>query len=215
MWRKQDITNELKSQALTKIERTKRRKDGQLIPADSYILTINSPNISPQIKVGFLISDTKVYIPNRCLKLSKIWSQQTILQKWKKCANCGQAPHEDHECENETQCASCNGDHPSYTKSCPKWKIAKEILKINKVKYLENIPFLEARQQVKGPIIDPSKNSYTTLSKSHQGTINMKPPNSFETELELLTHTTDFLLKLSKLKSRVSIINCQSVLPLN
>ena len=60
----EDIKNELQEQGVTKVERMKRRKDGQLVPSDSYILTINSPNIPPQIKVGFLIRDTKNYIPN-------------------------------------------------------------------------------------------------------------------------------------------------------
>ena len=54
----EDIKNELQSQGVTKVERMKRRKDGQLVPSDSYILTIDNPNITPQIKVGFLIPDS-------------------------------------------------------------------------------------------------------------------------------------------------------------
>ena len=69
----EDIKDKLKSQGVTKVECMKRRKDGQLVPSDSYILTIDSPNIHPQIKVGFLIRDTKVYIPNpqRCFNCQK------------------------------------------------------------------------------------------------------------------------------------------------
>ena len=69
----EDIQEELKSQGVTKVERMKRRKDGQLIPADSYILTINGQEIPKEIKVGFLIRNTKVYIPNpqRCLNCQK------------------------------------------------------------------------------------------------------------------------------------------------
>ena len=37
----EDIQKELQSQGVTKVERMKRQKDGWLIPADSYILTIN------------------------------------------------------------------------------------------------------------------------------------------------------------------------------
>ena len=55
----EDIKYKLQSQGVTKVECMKRRKDGQLVPSDSYILTINSPNIPPQIKVGFLICYTK------------------------------------------------------------------------------------------------------------------------------------------------------------
>ena len=91
--------NQLKSQGVTKVERMKRQKDGQLVPSDSYILTINSPTITPKIKVGFLIPDSKVYIPNprRCCNCQKYGHNIEILQK---CAKCGQAGHDGHECEN-------------------------------------------------------------------------------------------------------------------
>ena len=197
----EDIKNELQSQGVTNVERMKRRKDGQLVPSDSYILTINSPNIPPQIKVGFLICDTKVYIPNpqRYFNCQKYGHNKRFCKNEAKCAKCGQAGHDDHECDNETKCANCNGDHPAYVRSCPKWKIEKEIIK---VKYQKNIPFHEARQQVEGPVTDPSKNSYATVSKSHQWTSNIKAPNTFKTE-EWLTHTIDSLLK------RLDAINAQ------
>ena len=64
----EEIANKLKSQGVVKFERMKRRKDGQLIPADSYILTVVIQTIPKEIKVGFLNKETKVYIPNplRC-----------------------------------------------------------------------------------------------------------------------------------------------------
>ena len=128
----EDIKNERQSQGVTKVERMKRRKDGQLVPSDSYILTINSPNMPPQIKVGFLIRDTKVYIPNpqRCFNCQKYGHNKRFCKNEAKCAKCGQAGHDDHECDNEAKCANCNGDHPAYVRSCPKWKIEKEIVKV-------------------------------------------------------------------------------------
>ena len=174
----------------------KRRKDGQLVPSDSYILTINNPNIPPQIKVGFLICDTKVYIlnPQRCFNCQKYGHNKRFCKNEAKCAKCGQAGHDDHECENEAKCANCNG--------CPKWKNENEIIKVN---YQKNIPFHEARQQVEGPVTDLSKNSYATVSKSHQWTSNIKAPNTFKTEEEWLTHTIDSLLKrLDAIKTQKS-----------
>ena len=69
----EDIQKELQSQGVTKVERMKRWKDGRLIPADSYILTINGQEIPKEIKVGSLIPNTKVYIPNpqRCFNCQK------------------------------------------------------------------------------------------------------------------------------------------------
>ena len=50
---KEDIQKELKSQGVTKVERMKRQKDGRLIPADSYILTINGQEIPKKSKLAF------------------------------------------------------------------------------------------------------------------------------------------------------------------
>ena len=155
----------------------KGRKDGQLVLSDSYILTINNPNMPPQIKVGFLISDTKVYIlnPQRCFNCQKYGHNNRYCKNQPKYAKCAQAEHDDYECENEAKCANCNSDHPARTRSYSKWKIEKEIIK---VKYQKIIPFHEAKQQVEGPITDPSKKSYATASKSHNWTSNIKPPNT-------------------------------------
>ena len=87
-------------------------------------------------------------------------------------------------------------------RSCPKWKIEKEIIK---VKYQKNIPFHKARQQVEGPVTDPSKNAYAIVSKFHQWTSNIKSPNTSKTEEEWLTHTIDSLLKrLDAIKTQKS-----------
>ena len=200
----EDIKDKLQSQGVTKVERMKRRKDGQLVPSDSYILTINSPNIPPQIKLGFLIRYTKVYIPNPqcCFNCQKYGHNKRYCKNQPKCAKCGQAEHDDHECENEAKCENCDCDHLVYTRNCPKWKIETEIIK---VKYQKNIPFHEARQQDEGPVTDPSKNSYATVSKSHQWTSNIKAPNTFKTEEEWLTHTIDSLFKrLDAIKAQKS-----------
>ena len=49
----EDIQKELKSQGVTKAQRMKRWKNGRLIPADSYILTINGQEILKEIKLAF------------------------------------------------------------------------------------------------------------------------------------------------------------------
>ena len=74
----EDIQNELQEQGVTKVERMKRQKDGRLIPADSYILTINGQEIPKEIKVGFLIRPTKVYIPNP--QRTHLWTTYQISQ---------------------------------------------------------------------------------------------------------------------------------------
>ena len=200
----EDIQKELKSQGVTKVERMKRRKDGRLIPADSYILTVNGQEIPKEIKIGFLIRGTKVYIPNpqRCFNCQKYGHNKKFCKNEQKCAKCGQTGHEDQDCENEIKCANCDGDHPAYIRNRPKWKTEKEILKR---KFQNNISFHEARQQVEGPATDPSKNSYATVTKPHQWPNSIKNPNIFKSEEEWLTHTIDSLLKrLDEIKNQKS-----------
>ena len=122
------------------------------------------------------------------LPLLKVWPQQKILQKWKKCAKCGQTGHEDQDCENEIKCASCDWWSPAYTRNCPKWKTEKEI---RKRKFQNNISFHEARQQVEGSATDSSKNSFANVTKPHQWTNSIKNPNIFTPEEEWLTRTID------------------------
>ena len=203
----EDIQKELQEQGVTKVERMKRRKDGRLIPADSYILTINGQEIPKEIKVGFLIRPTKVYIPNPqwCFNCQKYGHNKRFCKNEQKCAKCGQPGHEDHECKNETKCVNCDGDHPAYNTICPKWKTEKEILKI---KFQNNIPFHEARQQVEGPSTDPSKSSYANVTKPHQWTKSITSPNNFKSEEDWLTHTIDSLLKrLDNIKNQKSMQN--------
>ncbi|GBM26161.1 hypothetical protein AVEN_196987-1 [Araneus ventricosus] len=52
--------------------------------------------------------------------------------------------HDDTPCIKPEKCGNCNGSHPAYSKSCPKWKTEKEI---QAVKITRNI-FAEARKIV-------------------------------------------------------------------
>ena len=189
----EDIQEELQEQGVRKVERIKRRRDGQLMPTDSYILTINSQNIPSEIKVGFLIRKTKVYIPNpqRCFNCQKYGHNKKFCKNQQRCAKCAQVGHADYECDNEVKCANCEGDHPAYMRICPRWKIEQKILK----EKFENNIFHEARKRIEGPLSDPTKNSYANVSKPHQWTNNIKNPNNFKSEEEWLAHTIQSLLE--------------------
>ena len=79
----EEIKNQLASQGVVKVERMKRKKDGQLIPADSYILAVHGQKIPSKIKVGYLTKNYKKLCPKspKMLSLSSIWTQQKILQQ--------------------------------------------------------------------------------------------------------------------------------------
>ena len=142
-----------------KVERMKQRKDGHLIPADSYILTVEPQTTPKEIKVGFL-------------------NKHILQQNPPKCANYGKKNHENKDCEKDPHCANCNGNHPAYFRSCPNWKFEKKILHI---KYEGNIPFCEARKGVEPPVCDPSNDSYASVSKPHPRSNTIKHPSDFIT----------------------------------
>ena len=190
----EEIKNELGSQGVVKVEWMKRKKDGHLIPADSYILTVHGQTIPSKIKVGYLTKNTKVYVPNpqRCFHCQAYGHSKRFCSKIQKWANCGQENHEDKDSENDPHFANCNGNHPAYFRSCPKWKMEKKILKI---KYEENISFHEARKRVEPSDSDPSKNSYASSTKLHHWSNTITHPNHFKSEEEWLSHTIEDCLK--------------------
>ena len=187
----EEIKNELESQGITKVERMKRRKDGQLVPADSYILTCNTPTIPNEIKIGYLKRNTHIYIPNpqRCFKCQRYGHSKNNCRKEQRCAKCGQ-DHEDHECDNEHQCVNCGGDHPAYYKSCPHWKKEKDILKI---KFEQNISFGEARQRYDQLNPDTSRELYATVANTERPWSNdMRLPTEFNSEYDYLRYLVGY-----------------------
>ena len=86
----EEIANELKPQGVVKVERMKRTKDGQLIPANSYILTVEIQTIPREMKVGFL---------NKALIVQVLDTTNGFAARRTKFANCGQENHEDKDCE--------------------------------------------------------------------------------------------------------------------
>ena len=49
------------------------------------------------------------------------------------------------QCTNPPKCANCSGNHPAYSKDCPRWTIEKQV---QQVKATNNISFVEARRKV-------------------------------------------------------------------
>ena len=77
-------------------------KNGWLIPADPYILSINGQEISKEIKIVFLIRGTKItyQIPNDAFIFKSMAATTKFCKNEQKCAKCGQAGHEDQDCDN-------------------------------------------------------------------------------------------------------------------
>ena len=190
----EDIQKELKSQGVTKVERMKRRKDGRLIPTDSYILTINGQEIPKISKLAFSFEAQKCtyQIPNDA-SIVKCMATTKILQQWTKM------------CKMRTD-RSWGSRLWKWNKMCQLWwwSYTQEIVPNGKLKR-KSSKENEGWQQVEGPATDPSKNSYANVTKPHQWTNSIKNPNIFTSEEEWLPDTIDSLLKrLAEIKNQKS-----------
>ena len=71
------------------------------------------------------------------------------------CANCGLIEHvssKDNTCPASSKCVNCQGDHPAYSRGCPKWKIEK---KVQEIKLTQAVSFPEARRLAEGLVNMP------------------------------------------------------------
>ncbi|GBM72642.1 hypothetical protein AVEN_238225-1 [Araneus ventricosus] len=80
------------------------------------------------------------------------------------CACCAAAGHESTDCTAVEKCVHCGGKHTSFSRSCPKWKVEKEIVA---AKFKNNISFPEARRLVKAQTPPDGKSYASVVDKDH------------------------------------------------
>ncbi|GBM97903.1 hypothetical protein AVEN_228337-1 [Araneus ventricosus] len=80
------------------------------------------------------------------------------------CARCAVAGHESTGCTAVEKCVNCQGKHTSFTRSCPKWKVEKEIVA---TKFKNNISFPEARRIVKAQSAPEGGSYASVVEKCH------------------------------------------------
>ncbi|GBO39398.1 hypothetical protein AVEN_79287-1 [Araneus ventricosus] len=158
------IANELKSQGVTHVRRITIRRDGRLLDTKHHVLTFNSPKLPDSIKAGYIKLAVRPYIPNplRCFKCQRFGHSKTSCRGTLTCARCAEAGHESTDCTLKEKCANCKGDHTSFSRSCPKWKVEKEIVS---TKFKQNISFIEARRLVMAQTPKEGK-SYASVAKT-------------------------------------------------
>ena len=77
-------------------------------------------------------------------------------------ANSGLIEHvnsKENPCPASSKCVNCQGDHPAYSRGCPKWKIEK---KVQEIKVTQAVTFPEARRIAEGLVGQPT---YANVSK--------------------------------------------------
>ena len=80
------------------------------------------------------------------------------------CARCAEVGHDNKTCEKSECCINCRGDHPAYSRVCPKWIFEKEI---QAVKLTNNITYPEARKLIESRFPSPGL-SFTNIVKSNK-----------------------------------------------
>ncbi|XP_064456868.1 uncharacterized protein LOC135367496 [Ornithodoros turicata] len=143
----EEILANLKEQAVIDVRKLKIRKNNEYITTRNVVLTFDRPSLPDKLKVGYLSVEVRPYIPNplRSFKCNRFGHAADACRGSPCCARCGQQGHDTKECRGPDCCVNCSSDHPSYSRSCAKWKLEKEILRI---KVTENISYPEARKKV-------------------------------------------------------------------
>ena len=158
-----EILDGLTPQGVTNVKQISIRKKSEVVKTNTFILTFNSPVLPGEIKVGNLNCKVEVYIPNplRCFKCQKFGHHEDNCRAQSPtCGRCAAVGHDHTDCTEEEKCANCGEKHQVNSKQCSIWKKEKEILKI---KYTENVPFVEARKlfEFRNKIIQQSTSEFS------------------------------------------------------
>ncbi|XP_076305000.1 uncharacterized protein LOC143222387 [Tachypleus tridentatus] len=140
-----EILAGLTSQGVTAVRRIFTRKDRILELTNVLMLTFTVPHPPTTIKAGYLNFKVQAYIPNpvQCFHCQRYGHSKQSCHGSFTCARCGGKDHNATECQLEPHCVNCNGTHPSYFTSCPKWVEEKEV---QHLKTVNNLTYTEARK---------------------------------------------------------------------
>ena len=142
-----ELVNELEDQGVVEAIRISSKRNGIKVPTSTVILKFKRAQLPDHIKAGYHRIKVSPYIPNplRCFNCQKFGHHISNCKKAKICAKCALSDHGENPCPRSETCINCNGPHPSYFSSCPKWKHEKEICKR---KVHSGISYAQARKEV-------------------------------------------------------------------
>ena len=174
-----ELLENLKDQKVIETKRIYIFRNNEKIPTKHIILTFASTLLPRSIRAGYLECPIRPYIPNPlcCFNCQRFGHSKTSCRGKLTCSRCGNVGHESSACEAPFHCVNCSKDHPSYSKSCEKWKFEKEI---QTVRTKQNISYHEARKIVESrtPIVGTSYATKTALN------LNKKTFRTIETQTE-------------------------------
>ncbi|XP_055931854.1 uncharacterized protein LOC129962142 [Argiope bruennichi] len=143
----EEITHELKSQGVTHVRQITIRRDEQILPTKHFILTFHATKLPECIYAGYIRLPVRQYIPNplRCFQCQRFGHSKINCRGTLTCARCAEKGHDSQQCKAQEKCVNCSGCHASYSKSCERWTLEKQITSL---KFKENISYPEARRKI-------------------------------------------------------------------
>ncbi|XP_064461589.1 uncharacterized protein LOC135371469 [Ornithodoros turicata] len=135
-----EIEEGLKDQGVISAKRISIRRDNKETPTRHVILSFQLHTLPTEIKAGYVNCHVRPYIPNprRCFKCQRFVHHSQVCRGRLICSKCAGDgnDHNPESCKNTFRCVNCEGHHPSYSRSCPRFSDEKEILKIKTVQQL-------------------------------------------------------------------------------
>ena len=168
-----EICKNLSSQGVSLVKRISVRRNNELVPTNTLILTFSKPSLPESVKAGYLNIPVVPYIPNplRCFKCQKFGHGQNTCRNKLTCARCGQFDHDSKTCKNDMACTNCKGQHFAYSRECPKWKLEKQVQQVKVVKHLS---YPDARKFVETVTPVAAGKSYAAAVKASTKSIQVQ-----------------------------------------
>lgn len=183
-----EILENLSEQGVIDVKRISIKRGNELIATKHIILTFNTPDIPPHVIAGYLRCALRPYIPNplRCFKCQRFGHSKTSCRGREACARCSNTEpnHDFQNCTSEAKCINCSGNHPAFSRSCPKWSLEK---KIQETKHKLNISYPEARKIVDSNKLRDGVTFSSALSKSKPITKNAETQTEIDAPPKVLS----------------------------
>ncbi|XP_064461913.1 uncharacterized protein LOC135372152 [Ornithodoros turicata] len=127
-----EIEEGLKDQGVVCAKRIVMRRDGKEVQTKHVILSFQLHTLPSEIKAGYINCHIRPFIPNprRCFKCQRFGHSSQMCRGQQVCPKCAGNDHPPESCSKEFHCVNCQGGHPTYSRSCPRWKDEKDILRI-------------------------------------------------------------------------------------
>jgi len=194
-----EIKDGFADQGVTHVKRCKVKRNGNLVPTNTYFLTFSTTKLPSIVYAGCFAIRVTAFVPTplRCFRCQKFGHGSRNCKGAPTCRDCGKPSHE-NSCESALCCVNCKGNHSSSSKECPKFKIETEI---QKVRTTSKCSFQEAKQRVTNSLPNASVQSYSTVVSKNLTSANA----SVQPDLlaKLISTVEKLVERLEKLEKRL------------